>query len=210
MFKIKSNKLISQTLMNFIPFLGVFFWNWSVFTLVFAFCLKTWAFVFFNGIKILFAQKGENKPLHLVKYFIYVAFNSCLLFFYLIFIIVFIGFLIGNHQEGTNYINTLKLTDPRLRYTILVFFIYKFGELIFEYFLNGVYKNSNPDSINQIFNPRLLYLHLVIVVGFFSFLSFSKIFNNQIGIYAFAFVFTALKLILDFNTIIKENNQVYL
>jgi hypothetical protein len=55
------NSKMLQVVMNIVPLLGVIFYDWSVFALLYAFWLETLGLSFLNSIRILFAKKILEK-----------------------------------------------------------------------------------------------------------------------------------------------------
>lgn len=200
-------KITSQIAMNTIPLLGVIFAQWSIFALIYSYWLETLSIVFFNTIKILTAQKSPQKAPHIKKALFNLMINLGELFFYLIFIVVFIGGIISKKHEGMNFINYLAFIDSNFRYMILSLFIAKFLELIYFYFLNGIYKTTTPDEYCSFFSPRIIVLHVVIVLGYFTFEFFSEQFSDSNGIIAFAVVFVIVKSIADAIMISISKNE---
>jgi len=193
----KKKTLLLQLSMNLITLWGVIYFNWSVFALIYLYWLETVCFVFFNGIKILTAQNDLQKAPHTAKALRYLSFNLFILLFYLIFIVGFIGFSVASKQEGVHFASYLLFYDHSFRYTVLCFFVLKLIELIYFYFLSGIYKTSRPSEFNSFFNIRMILIHIVIVLGFFTFSFISRKLNSHYGIIAFAAVFVIVKSIVD-------------
>lgn len=204
----KQKTLIIQLCMNTITLLGVIFYNWSVFALIYLYWLETLGFVFFNSIKILTAKNHFQNPPHLKMSFIFLLFNVGILLFYLIFIITFIGIVVSGKQEGKSFVTYLCLLDSGFRYTVFSFFSFKFFELAYYYFYKGEYKTASPSHYHSFFNPRIIMIHVVIILGFFTFKYFSENFDNKYGLIGFASVFVILKSIADVVSIYVFNNKV--
>ncbi len=118
-------KITSQIVMNTIPLLGVIFAQWSIFALIYSYWLETLSIVFFNTIKILTAQKSSQKAPHIKKALFNLMINLGELFFYLIFIVVFIGGIISTKHEGMNFINYLAFIDNNFKIMIFGLFTAK-------------------------------------------------------------------------------------
>jgi len=200
-------KITSQIVMNTIPLLGVIFAQWSIFALIYSYWLETLSIVFFNTIKILTAQKSSQKAPHIKKALFNLMINLGELFFYLIFIVVFIGGIISTKHEGMNFINYLAFIDNNFKIMIFGLFTAKLLELIYFYFLNGTYKITTPEEYCSFFSPRIIVLHVVIVLGYFTFEFFSEQFSDRNGIIAFAVVFVIVKSIADAIMISISKNE---
>ena len=189
------NGKVLQLLMNIIPFLGVLFYDWSVFALIYAFWLETLSVSFFNAVRIIFAQKTNSPGVNILKGIKYLFVRSFILLFYMIFILVFIGIEISSTQHGVNFASDLLMLEPSFRITILVFFFIKLIELIYHYFYLNERKDESPDSYFALIDARLVIIHVVIVLGVFAFQFFSEKLDNHAGVVAFAGVFVLVKIL---------------
>lgn len=205
----KRNRIVFQLCMNIVPLLGVIFNGWSVFALIYSYWLETLAITFISSIIILTAQNSTDQFPHIKKAISYFIFRAGMLIFYMIFIVVFIGLMISEKQEGAGFVRYLVFIDHAFRYTILSLFVIKVLELIYYYFLSGVYKTTNPNDYYVFFDVRSVMIHFVIILGFFAFKFVSERFNNEFGIIAFAAVFVIIKSIADVVSIflLKAENQ---
>ncbi len=194
------NGKVLQFIMNIIPFLGVLFFNWSVFALLYAFWLETLGLSFFNSIRIAFASKDSDSSVHFVKAFRYFILRAGILLFYMIFLLVFVGIDISGKQGGVNFAMYLMLIDIPFRITILSFFFIKFLELIYHYFYLGERKNTSSSDYNKFFDSRLIVIHVVIVLGVFAFKFFNEKLGTHTGVVAFAGVFVLVKMLVDLGT----------
>ena len=193
----KQNNAALQLAMNFIPLFGVIFFNWSIFALIYSYWLETLGITFFNSIMILTAQNSSEKPPHIKNALFYLALHAGILVFYLFFIVIFIGFMVAEKQEGIGFASYLAFIDRSFRLTILGLFAFQLIRLINNYFLSGLYKTFKPDGYYMIFNVRSVMIHLVIILGFFAFNYLSKMINTRYGIIAFALVFVLIKSLAD-------------
>jgi len=185
--------------MNLVPLLGVIFMDWSVFALMYVFWLETLGLSFFNGLKIFFAQGGETSGPHFSRALVYILFRGFVLGFYMIFILVFVGVMIGSKQgEAYEWVSYLVFIDPSFRLTILVFFLAKFIEFIYFYFIKNERKMAKPEDQGSLFDLRLIIIHVVLVGGVFAYNYFSLWLGNRIGLITFALVFVIVKSIVDY------------
>ena len=184
--------------MNIIPFLGVVFFNWSVFALLYAFWLETLGLSFFNSIRICFASKEAWSVTQLKKALQFFIFRIGILLFYVIFLLVFVGIDISGKQGGVNFAMYLLFLDIPFRITIFSFFIVKFLELAYHYFYLGERKTTTPDEYNKFFDSRLIVIHVVIVLGVFAFAFFNEKLGSHTGTVAFTAVFVSVKMLADF------------
>jgi len=192
------NSAVIQFVMNVIPFLGVLFFNWSVFALIYAFWLETLGESFFNAIRIAFAQNSDTGSFHPRKAFSYLFVRILVLLFYLVFVLTFVGVMISGKQEGVHFVYYLFFIDTSFRIAILSFFFLKFIELIYQYFYLGGRKTTSPTEFSSFFTARIIVIHIVIVLGVFAYQFFSERLSQHSGVVAFAAVFVGVKLIADF------------
>lgn len=203
------NGKVLQFVMNIIPFLGVVFFNWSVFALLYSFWLETLGLSFFDAIRIAFAAKKPESSFHFTKAFRFFILRVGILLFYMIFLLVFVGIDISGKQGGVNFAMYLLLLEIPFRITILTFFSIKFLELIYRYFYLGERNTKSVDDYNKFFDSRLVIIHVVIVLGVFAFKFFNEKLGTHTGVVAFAAVFVLVKMLSDFGAqqITKKNTE---
>lgn len=186
-----------QLVMNLVPFLGVVYYDWSVFALLYSFWLETLAMSFFDAIRITFASGSESGVPHLAKAVGFFIRRTGILLFYMIFLVVFIGFVVSEKQSGSSFAVYLVLADDSFRFTVITFFLVKLFELIYRYFVQGEYKTALPEDYTGLFNRQIIVIHVVIVLGVFAFQFFSEKIDQHSGIVAFAGVFIIVKSLAD-------------
>lgn len=191
------NSKMLQVVMNIVPLLGVIYYDWSVFALLYAFWLETLGLSFLNAIRILFAKKSTEKGPFVGKALRFLVVSIFILLFYMLFMIVFVGFQISDKQEGVNFINYLMLLQPTFRLTIMVFFSIKLIELIYYYFIKNQRDTTRPTDFHPLLDSRIFVIHIVIVLGVFASQFFSEKLGNHSGVIAFACVFVLVKTIGD-------------
>lgn len=191
------NSKMLQVVMNIVPLLGVIYYDWSVFALLYAFWLETLGLSFLNAIRILFAKKSSEKGPFVGKALRFLVVSIFILLFYMLFMIVFVGFQISDKQEGVNFINYLMLLQPTFRLTIMVFFSIKLIELIYYYFIKNQRDTTRPTDFHPLLDSRIFVIHIVIVLGVFASQFFSEKLGNHSGVIAFACVFVLVKTIGD-------------
>lgn len=186
-----------QLVMNIVPFLGVVYYDWSVFALLYSFWLETLAMSFFDAIRIVFASGSETKGPHISKGIGFLLRRVGILLFYMVFIISFVGFMVSGKQAGGNFAVYLVLAEDTFRITVVTFFLIKLAELVFQYFLKGEYKTAIPETYYDLFSRQLIVIHLVIVLGVFAYQFFAEKVDDHTGIVAFAGVFIIIKSLAD-------------
>lgn len=188
---------IQIVLFNLIPLIGVAFFNWSPFALFYAFWLETLSITFLNTLAILFAQ-GEGWSLKNISLSLtFFIIQSGILFFYLLFIIVFIGLQMDYGTGPLHFVEVLILKEPMFRWTVLIFFAIKLIEMAYSYFFNKSYLVSVPSDFYYFFSPRTIVIHIVIVIGFFSYTFLKDQINNHAGLVIFTVVFVGTKILFE-------------
>jgi len=196
MFKYKDTLL--QLTLNIVPLLGVIFFDWSVFALIYSYWLETLGITLITSIKILTARQSDKKPPHVLKALLYLVLNTGLLVFYLLFIFVFIGVMISNKQPAAvPFSQYLLLVEPSFRYSMLSLLGIKLVEFVVVYFYGKAYETTSPKDFIAFLNPRTIIIHLVIVLGVFAYQYTSQATNNRIGVIAFAAAFVVIKSLVD-------------
>jgi hypothetical protein len=188
-----------QVFMNFVPLLGVIFMDWSVFALFYVFWLETLGLSFFNSLRIFFAEGSEESGPHLKKALTYLLFRIIILGFYLIFILLFIGFQMASKQgEGHEWLMYFLLIEPSFKITVISFFLIKLIEFIYFYFVKNEKEMAYPEKYASFFDARLVVIHVVLVGGFFIFEYTSEKLGDKNGLIAFAATFVVIKSLADY------------
>lgn len=191
------NSKMLQVVMNIVPLLGVIYYDWSVFALLYAFWLETLGLSFLNSIRIMFAKNSPEKGPFVGKAVRFLFVSALILSFYMIFMIVFVGLQISDKQEGVNFVMYLMLLQPTFRFTLIVFFVIKCIELIYYYFIKNQRKITDPSDFHPLFDRRIFVIHIVIVLGVFASQFFGEKLGNHSGVIAFACVFVIVKTVGD-------------
>lgn len=191
------NARVLQIVMNFIPLLGVMFFDWSVFALIYAFWLETLGISFLNAIRIFTAKKDNTGGFYWFTALRYLFVRCGILLFYMIFILVFIGVQISTTQSGSNFASYLLLDNPTFRLTVITFFLIKSIEMVYHTFVKGERFETSAKDFHPISDGRTIVIHLVIVLGVFAHQFFSEKLDDHAGVVAFAVVFVLVKTIAE-------------
>lgn len=190
---------------NLFPLYGVINYNWNIFSVVYIYWIELLIITFFQFLKIIIAQ-GNSKLLFLSKLFLglkFILFRVALFLFYLLFIVVFLGFLISakdnSENRALNIFDTLFIKDSFFRITLLSFILYKFIEFIVLYILNNDYKISKPTDHNNFLDMHILIVHLVVVIGTFLYQGVTDTlhWNHKSAMIACVSLFVVIKIIAD-------------
>jgi hypothetical protein len=170
--------------LNLIPIWGVLHWGWTPFYVFYLFWLETLVVSVFNTIKIIgcrgeeyenrlhdsghkYAEVHVNYLSHIRKGLRYFIIRLFIFFFYLLFIVVFIGFFVSSKtgNKATDVLGVILFQHAEFNYTLLAFILNQVGQLIFDFYANGNYKKVHPSDFASIFDGRQLVIHVAVVLG---------------------------------------------
>lgn len=171
-------------LLNLVPIWGVLHWGWTPFYVFYLFWLETLIVSIFNAVKIVgcrgdeyeqklhfsnhkFASLHVNYLSHIGKACRYLLVRIFIFFFYLLFIVVFIGFF-ANKQVGGRSLDIMQVILFRheaFNYTLLAFAINQLMQFIFDFYANGNYKRTHASDFASIFDGRQLVIHVAVVLA---------------------------------------------
>jgi hypothetical protein len=90
-----------------------------------------------------------------------------LLLFYLIFIVVFVGFQLTDKTHRVDVAMTMALRNPFFNTAVIIFLINMTVQLLGSFFLNGRYGTTSPNSYASLFDGRTILMHVMIVGSVF-------------------------------------------
>ncbi len=187
-------------LLNLVPIWGVLHWGWTPFYVFYLFWLETLIVSIFNAIKIVGCRGDEydqklhssnhkyaglhvNYLSHIGKASRYLLARIFIFFFYLLFIVVFIGFFAnkqGGVKGGLGILDVLVFRHEAFNYTLLAFAINQLAQFIFDFYANGNYKRTHASDFASIFDGRQLVIHVAVVLaGIFG--AQGQIFGNKLN-----------------------------
>jgi Family of unknown function (DUF6498) len=217
-------------LSNIFPLIGVLYYHMSFFMLFYLYWCETVIISIFNWIKMGKAKKKDvpdpgftinNHPLtyqqvNSKKYMrrMYLGMRLFILFFYLIFIIVFIGFMQSMRQpdadkNALSVMQTLFFQDRWMQVSLLVFIILHCIQY-WQWIMTKEYEETSLRKLGSPFDGRMIIMHIVIVLGtFLSFYATENLFphNPNAGQIAFASLFVFLKVIVDVLSFNRNNKR---
>ena len=190
---------------NLFPLYGVIHYNWTIFSVVYIYWLELLIISTFQLLKIMFAE-GDEEATFFSKLTIalrFFAFRTGIFFFYLIFIVVFLGFLISGKENsdgsGIQLFDVIFLKGNFYKITLLSFLVYNIVEFVVLFLLNGAYKNAKPEDNFIILEPHILVVHLVVVFGSFLYQGATENlnWNHKNAMIATVSLFVVIKIIID-------------
>lgn len=190
---------------NLFPLYGVIHYNWTIFSVVYIYWLELLIISTFQLLKIMFAE-GDEEATFFSKLTIalrFFAFRTGIFFFYLLFIVVFLGFLISGKENsdgsGIQLFDVIFLKGNFYKITLLSFLVYNIVEFVVLFLLNGAYKNAKPEDNFIILEPHILVVHLVVVLGTFLYQGATENlnWNHKNAMIATVSLFVVIKIIID-------------
>lgn len=190
---------------NLFPLYGVIHYNWTIFSVVYIYWIELLIISTFQLLKIMVAEGDKqatffSKSSMALRFF---AFRTGIFFFYLLFIVVFLGFLISakNNSDGSGIqlFDVIFLKGNFYRITLLSFLVYNIVEFIVLFLLNGAYKNAKPGDNFIILEPHILVVHLIVVLGTFLYQGATENlnWNHKNAMIATVSLFVVIKIITD-------------
>jgi hypothetical protein len=190
---------------NLFPLYGVIHYNWTIFSVVYIYWIELLIISTFQLLKIMVAE-GDKQATFFSKSSIalrFFAFRTGIFFFYLLFIVVFLGFLISakNNSDGSGIqlFDVIFLKGNFYKITLLSFLVYNIVEFIVLFLLNGAYKNAKPEDNFIILEPHILVVHLIVVLGTFLYQGATENlnWNHKNAMIATVSLFVVIKIITD-------------
>lgn len=190
---------------NLFPLYGVIQYNWTIFSVVYIYWIELIIISTFRLLKILFAKGDSNatffSKLSLgLKFFIV---RTGIFFFYLIFIVVFLGFLAssksGNTGDAITMFDAIFFKGTFYKITLLSFILYNLVEFLVLYMLNNEYKKAKPEDNYQILDIHIIVVHIVVVLGTFLYQGVTENlhWNHKSAMIACVSLFVGVKIIAD-------------
>ncbi len=206
-----------------LPIWGVWQWNWTPFMVFYLFWIETLIISFFNALKIIFCRGDEYEnrlemsthkyalfhvkfASHIRKALAYLLVRIGIFFFYLIFIVTFIGFMMSANSDHYEIMETLLFFNRSFNYALLGFILNLGIHFVLNFILNEEYKQTHPSDFAAIFDGRQIIIHVAVVIGGVFGGFFGDVFSqssqnhhlNQMTIYLFVIsVFCIVKTLFE-------------
>ena len=166
--------------MNIFPLVGVLFFHWSFFAIIYIYWWETVIMSIFNILKMRRAKKPgvpnpnwkinnevqtvadvNNKPKLMATY---ISIRFFTLFIYLVFIIVFIGMYSAGQDGYSTAVEIIFFLDTFMQVSIVVVFAYYLIDFI-TWRLSGMEHETSTSELAVPFDGRSIVMHIVIVLG---------------------------------------------
>lgn len=202
--------LLFQIAFNLMPAYGVMAGHWTLFSVIYLYWVETLIISFFSFIKIVTA-KGTT-PINTLKIKLsvgsdfkwklgikYLLMRIGTLLFYLLFIVVFVGFLASAKGQGMDNLKLVLLMNPVFNLTLLLYTLSLGMDMAWHYFGNGAYLHTHPSDNASFFDGRTIVMHVVIVLGALGYNFVKEKFpdNQELAQLYFIMIFVLVKTIAD-------------
>ncbi len=205
----KRKQLYLQLCANLIPLIGYWFFDWNMFAIIYMYWAEGFIVAFFTCIRIVMAQGTDpyrpvpdtlgKRILTAFKFFLFRAF---ILFFYWIFIFAFVAFPGGGvHKEMMiqNY-TIMFFQNVIFNNALLIYFLTQLILFLSDFIASEDYKTEHPRKYRILFDGRTIVLHIVIVLGTFTYKYLQQYegFSNRLPGLSYVAILVILKSIADF------------
>jgi hypothetical protein len=193
--------------LNLIPVIGYWFFNWSMFSIVYIFWTEAVIIAFYYALEKFLARGREPVMAQptLINRFIksvqLLAIRWGIMLFYWIFILVFIALGQGklNQEDSLSNMKILVFQDSSFNIAVLVFALNGLLHLIQNFILTDRYKSALMSDYKSVFDSRTIIIHVVIVLGTFLhqyLMSYVHI-NSRLPGLGFVLILSSMKTIAD-------------
>ncbi len=160
-----------------------------------------------NGILTSYDADQDLRLFNKIKMMFWTAFiRTGMLLFYLLFIIVFIGFQVTAKTHRTDVYDAIMLRGAFMQTALWAFIISNIIQLVAGYFYNGQYRQLSPRAYQNFFTGRVVVMHVLIVGSTFihKFLFEGKTYAVA-GEIVYVGLFMLIKTVMDVRHLAKEH-----
>lgn len=205
----KKQQLYFQLCANLIPLIGYWFFNWSMFVIIYMYWAEGFIVAFFTCSRIAIARGTDpakvlqdNFGRRLLSAFKFFMVRAFILFFYWLFIFAFVAFPGGNiHKEMMvqNY-TVMLFQNTVFNNALLIYFLTQLILFLSDFIASEDYKTDYSGKYKILFDSRTIVLHIVIVLGTFTYkyLQQYESISNRIPGLSYVGILLVLKSISDF------------
>lgn len=194
-------------LLNLMPVIGYWFFGWNMFSIIYLYWVEAVILAFFYVLKKFLARGRElvnPQPGVWTRFWgslKLLAIRWGIMLFYWVFILVFVAMGQGRMSKDESFENVkiLVMMNRGFNLAVLMFFLNGVVVLIRDYILNRAYKKALFSDFRLVFDGRTIILHIVIVLGTFSYqylYQYVTVDNRLPGL-GFVLIFCFLKTIAD-------------
>lgn len=191
--------------MNLTPLLGALVWGWTPFSIVFAYWLESLGIISFSAIKMMISKGDENRQYQFWKALWHFVKYTFILMFYLMFLVIFLGMVLEEMNEGAKtFSKYLFFTEKSFFYAMLSLLAIKVMYFYGDFIANKKYESATVVGLRKGASTRMITIHLVIILGFFSAAAIDLIGSKHLAYPVFAIVFVTIKAIVDYFSLKPE------
>ncbi len=200
---------------NFLPLYFYATGGWTVFMFFYLYWLETGILSFYTSLKIISATgyiENEVAPSMFKKVVTGIKFfiaRFLLLCFYLLFLVVFIGFMGEDKDAMLKSILAVVFRDQNFNIAITGFILSHGFDFLFNYLLTNQNKTTRADAYTLFFDARIIVIHVSIVLSAFA-ITWSpenQIAGHSVGSYLALTIFIVIKTMVDVFHMVSQNNK---
>ncbi len=200
--------LLMIVLLNMIPLIGFWYFDWSMFSIVYIYWAEGLIVAVFECAKIAIAfGREENKPkvdhffTRLSSALKFLMVKIGILLFYGIFIFAFVANPPGetNRDIVTHNYLILFFQDKWFNSALIAYFASQFIFFMTSFIATDDYKNKASSSYKVLFDGRTIVLHIVIVLGTFGYQYFKRFesIDNRLPALSYVLLLVVIKTFSD-------------
>ncbi len=204
----KTTSLFLIVALNLIPAYGMFFLGWTIFSILYYYWLETYIASLFQTLRIVYAGKttGNDSEKKLKIALRYLLVRTAMFFFYLVFIVVFVGLIVEQKENIGGNLRQLFLLDSSFNLALLGLVLSYGINFTFDYLIGKEYKQYSPGELANFFDFRTIIIHIVVVLGGVGYGFFAeKGMSSRMGQYIYLLFFILLKTGYDVFTYSRIN-----
>ena len=197
-----------QIILNAIPVVGYWFWNWSMFSIVYLYWMEAVIISLFVFLKIAMARgeasygmPGPGVGARIFSGLRILVLRLLILGFYWIFILIFVALGQGKYStnESIENLRIIVMMHPGFNVAVLAFFLSQILTFMRTFIYSGDYLNTPSAAYKLFFDARTIIIHIVIVLGTFSYQFLEKYasVDNRLPGLGFVVILFLLKSIAD-------------
>lgn len=218
MNQVKPSKSVYILILIATNFLPLYFYTtggWTVFMFFYLYWLETVILSFYTALKIISATgytEKETMPSMTKKIITGIKFfiaRFLLLCFYLLFLVVFIGFIGEDKDAMLKSVIAMVFRDQNFNIAVAGFILSHGFDFLFNYLLTNQNKKVKADVFTLLFDARIIVIHVSIVLSAFviTWSPQNHIAGHTVGSYLALAIFIVIKTMVDFFHLQSQNNK---
>ncbi len=211
---------------NLFPVYAVWKFDWSLFLVMYIFWFEMLIITAFQVVRIFIAQKPDDEniggravlttshvgfwALRLKVAVRYVLIRAAIFLFYLLFMVVFIGYSEhGREHSLSDMTSSMFFRNPFFNLAIANFVLAALLDFLGNYLLNYRYKTENPSNQDHILDSRTLVVHVSIVLGtFFQLFLMMFLSDSKLITLLTTLLFVTIKIVIELSAAKFKNAAI--